>query len=47
MYKRQEFADVRPISGVVANLAIYSAFSNPGDVMIAPSIPAGGHISHG
>jgi len=42
-----EFADVRPISGVVANLAIYSAFSNPGDVMVAPSIPAGGHISHG
>jgi len=42
-----EFADVRPTSGVVANLAIYSAFSNPGDVMIAPSIPAGGHISHG
>ncbi len=44
---RAEFADVRPISGVVANLAIYSAFSSPGDVMIAPSIPAGGHISHG
>ena len=42
-----EFADVRPTSGVVANLAIYSAFSNPGDVMVAPSIPAGGHISHG
>lgn len=46
LYKA-EFADVRPISGVVANLAIYSAFTNPGDVMIAPSIPAGGHISHG
>ena len=44
---KSEFADVRPISGVVANLAIYSAFSNPGDVMLAPSIPAGGHISHG
>ena len=44
---KAEFADVRPISGVVANLAVYSAFSNPGDVMIAPSIPAGGHISHG
>jgi len=42
-----EFADVRPISGVVANLIIYSGFTNPGDVMIAPSIPAGGHISHG
>ena len=44
---KSEFADVRPISGVIANLAIYSAFSNPGDVMIASSIPAGGHISHG
>ena len=44
---KAEFADVRPISGVIANLAIYSAFSDPGDVMIAPSIPAGGHISHG
>ena len=42
-----EFADVRAVSGVVANLAIYSAYSNPGDVMIASSIPAGGHISHG
>ena len=42
-----EFADVRPISGVVANLAVYSAFTNPGDIMLAPSIPAGGHISHG
>ncbi|HSB50638.1 MAG TPA: serine hydroxymethyltransferase [Nitrosopumilaceae archaeon] len=44
---KSEFADVRPISGVVANLVIYSAFSNPGDIMLAPSIPAGGHISHG
>jgi len=44
---KSEFADVRPISGVIANLAVYSAFTNPGDVMIAPSIPAGGHISHG
>ncbi len=44
---KAEFADVRPISGVVANLVIYSAFTNPGDVMLAPSIPAGGHISHG
>ena len=44
---KSKFADVRPISGVVANLAIYSAFTNPGDIMLAPSIPAGGHISHG
>lgn len=44
---RAKFADVRPVSGVVANLAIYSAFSDPNDIMLAPSIPAGGHISHG
>ena len=44
---RSEFADCRATSGVVANLAIYSAFSNPGDYMIASSIPSGGHISHG
>src|ERR671920_264734 len=44
---KSEFADCRATSGVVANLAIYSAFSNPGDYMIAASIPSGGHISHG
>ncbi len=44
---RAEFIDVRPISGVVANLAVYSALSGPGDTMIALSIPNGGHISHG
>lgn len=42
-----EFADVRPISGVVANLVAYSAFAEPGDVMMALAIPHGGHISHG
>jgi glycine hydroxymethyltransferase len=44
---RAEFADCRATSGVVANLAIYAAFSNPGDYMMAASIPSGGHISHG
>ena len=44
---RSEFADCRATSGVVANLAIYAAFSNPGDWMMAASIPTGGHISHG
>jgi glycine hydroxymethyltransferase len=42
-----EFADVRPISGVNANLALYSAFTNPGDTMVALPVPSGGHISHG
>ena len=42
-----EFADVRPISGVCANLSVYSAFTDPGDRMVALPIPSGGHISHG
>jgi len=42
-----EFADVRPVSGVCANLSVYSAFTRPNDKMIALSIPSGGHISHG
>ncbi|MCL4436060.1 MAG: serine hydroxymethyltransferase [Thaumarchaeota archaeon] len=44
---RAEFADVRPISGVTANLAVYSAISEPGDRMVALAIPNGGHISVG
>lgn len=42
-----EFVDVRPISGVVANLAVYTAFTNYNDIMFALSIPCGGHISMG
>lgn len=44
---KAEFVDVRPISGVVANLVVYTAFTEPGDVMLALSIPSGGHISMG
>lgn len=40
-----EFADVRPVSGVNANLTVYSAFTDPGDTMMALAIPNGGHIS--
>ncbi|NHJ12263.1 MAG: serine hydroxymethyltransferase [Candidatus Thorarchaeota archaeon] len=43
---KAEFADVRPISGVVANLAMYTAAMEPGDRMMALSIAHGGHISH-
>ncbi len=44
---KAEFVDVRPISGVVANLVVYTAFTEPGDTMMALSIPAGGHITMG
>ncbi len=41
------FIDARPISGVVANLTIYTAFTQAHDKMMAISIPVGGHISSG
>lgn len=44
---RAEFADVRPVSGVCANLVVYTTFTNPGDRMLALAIPNGGHISSG
>ncbi len=42
-----EFIDARPISGVVANLVVYTAFTDPGDTIMALSIPCGGHITTG
>jgi glycine hydroxymethyltransferase len=44
---KAEFVDVRPISGVVANLVVYTAFTEPGNVMMALAIPSGGHITMG
>lgn len=44
---KAEFVDVRPISGVVANLVVYTAFTEPGNVMLALAIPSGGHITMG
>jgi len=42
-----EFVDVRPVSGVNSNVVVYTAFANPGDTVMALSIPNGGHISYG
>jgi glycine hydroxymethyltransferase len=42
-----EFVDVRPVSGVNSNLIAYTIFTNPGDTIMALSIPNGGHISYG
>jgi glycine hydroxymethyltransferase len=44
---RAEFVDVRPVSGVCANLVVYTTFTNPGDRMLTLAIPNGGHISSG
>ncbi|MHA1893449.1 MAG: serine hydroxymethyltransferase [Candidatus Helarchaeota archaeon] len=45
-YFRASFADVRPISGVVANICAYTACAEAGDKMLAMPIAMGGHISH-
>ena len=44
---KAEHANVQPVSGVAANLATYTALTNPGDIMICLAIPCGGHISMG
>ena len=44
---RAEFVDIRPVSGVCANLVVYTAFTNPGDRILTLAIPNGGHISSG
>ena len=38
--------DVRPVSGTVANDAVFSRYIHPGDVVMVNSTPGGGHISH-
>jgi glycine hydroxymethyltransferase len=44
---RADHANVQPVSGVVANLAMYTALTKPGDTMMCLAIPCGGHISMG
>lgn len=40
-----EFADVRPVSGTVANMAVLFAFANPGDTITTCALAQGAHIS--
>jgi len=40
-----DFADLRPISGTVANMAVLMAFVNPGDIVSTCALDQGAHIS--
>jgi glycine hydroxymethyltransferase len=43
---RCKHTDVRPISGTIANDAVFSRYIKWGDMVIVNSTPGGGHISH-
>ncbi len=42
---RSQFADVRPTSGTVANIAVLFALAKPGDLISTPDLSCGAHIS--
>ncbi len=42
---KAEFVDIRPISGTIANMVIFTAFTSPGDTIVTLPMAAGAHVS--